>query len=315
MKETIIMPTLKGIYNEEYFKSGQIKACMVQEMNTITTPYGDLVPLYNYEDDRRKYLPAIEFHKNGQIKSIHLHSQSVIKTSIGAIPAELITFYEDGSLRRIFPVNGKVTGYWGEENEIELVDATSLDFNFCNFNNRFMSFLFYPKGQLKAVTLWSDDELQITTSVGEIIGRIGFNVYPNGSLKSLEPKFPTLIETPIGKIVAYDPTALGIHSDTNSLNFYKDGSLESLKTTENVIKIYRNCTLIDSIKPLLVPSQIDIDEMDLMPMTIEFTPDFVTINGDKNATYKLSEVEIEINTFETHVTGGCSACSSCSGCI
>ena len=38
----------------------------------------------------------------------------------------LITFYENGNIRRIFPLYGQINGYWTEENEYELAEEITL---------------------------------------------------------------------------------------------------------------------------------------------------------------------------------------------
>ena len=40
--------------------------------------------------------------------------------------AELVTFHADGSLRRVFPLNGKLSGYWTEADEGALAKAMEL---------------------------------------------------------------------------------------------------------------------------------------------------------------------------------------------
>ena len=47
-----------------------------------------------------------EYYDNGGIKSIYAQEPVKIKTSIGIIKAEFITFYESGAIKRIFPVYG-----------------------------------------------------------------------------------------------------------------------------------------------------------------------------------------------------------------
>ena len=60
------------------------------------------------------------FHESGRLKCLPLETQTIVATPAGDIPAEMLTFHPDGSLSRIFPLNGKLSGYWSQDDEAKL---------------------------------------------------------------------------------------------------------------------------------------------------------------------------------------------------
>jgi hypothetical protein len=52
-------------------------------------------------------------------------------------------------------------------------------------------------------------------------------------LESLEPSEPMGIQTPIGVIIAFDPNAVGINADSNSLVFNKNGNVTAITTVHD----------------------------------------------------------------------------------
>ena len=43
----------------------------------------------------------------------------MLKLPAGDYQAELITFYEDGNVKRVFPLYGQISAYWSVEEEME----------------------------------------------------------------------------------------------------------------------------------------------------------------------------------------------------
>ena len=86
-------------------------------MQTISTQYGDLIPQYTDDDLRKREILPVEYHPSGALKAVPLETQTIIATPAGDIPAELISFHENGTISRIFPLNGKLSGYWSQEDE------------------------------------------------------------------------------------------------------------------------------------------------------------------------------------------------------
>ena len=102
---------LKGIEDAEYYYDGSLKACRLCKRNFLNTNIGMLVPQYESRDERRKIIGALEFYPNGNLMSIALDKAISVKTTLGALPAEKILFYENENIKRIFPLNGKLSGY------------------------------------------------------------------------------------------------------------------------------------------------------------------------------------------------------------
>ncbi len=305
---------LEGVSSVELYVNGKVKECSVDRHNELNTPVGILVPQYKDEGLRNKYIKSLSFYESGSLKKMALHEQSLIKTSIGALKAELITFYESGSIKRLFPLNGKITGYWTEENEYELATSQEFKFPFGNFKKKVINILFYDTGNIKSITFWPKELLTLNTPAGKSGIRYGMGIYPDGKLKSCEPAYPVTIDTPIGKISAFDINASGISGDINSLNFYEDGSIKSVITSTDSIEMEsRNGEKI-AFKPGLRQSMLDDNGMDILPLKIEFYEDKIRINNNGKNVYETAAYTFTVKNNTLKATNKCSDCSSCTGC-
>ena len=112
---------LKGVIGIETYSTGAIMSCKVTEKNILKTKLGELIPQFENKEERRKITGTLEFYENGDLKAISLDDKISIWTTVGLIPAEKIIFYPGDKIKRIFPLNGKLSGYWTEENEYGLV--------------------------------------------------------------------------------------------------------------------------------------------------------------------------------------------------
>lgn len=308
---------INGVVNFESYDDGAIKSCILKEYNLIETKCGSVVPQYNvvgYGERQKKYRSSMAFFPNGQIKSVALENQMPIQTPIGIYPAELVTFYKDGSLNRIFPLNGKIDGFWSEENEGEKAEKYAFEFSFGKFEAKIIGMHFYPSGALKSVTLWPGEQIILQSNNKDIPVRIGFSLYENGVLKSIEPASPTKINTVIGDIIAYDIDALGIHADENSVNFDSEGQLVSVKSTHSGIKVMDQMGKTTRIEPQEVESIIDEAEMVIVPIKIVFEEKNITISEEQSWTFDKSSHEFSIFKYEMLQASPCSSCSSCSSC-
>ncbi|TCT16764.1 hypothetical protein EDC18_10159 [Natranaerovirga pectinivora] len=304
---------LNGIVSSQLYDNGQVKECRLNQYNTITTQFGTLIPHYTEDEVRRKYIKALSFFQDGNVKSISLEEQIIVNTSIGLIKAEYMSFYEEGALKRIFPLNGKLTGYWTEENEYELADENNFNFSFGSFNTKIIGILFYPSGEVKSLTFWPRELVMVETSIGTIAVRIGISLYENGALKSCEPSMPIRVVTPIGNILAYDINAVGINGDDNSLKFNEDGSVKSLVcSTDEIEAISKKAGEKIIVRPNLTPNMFDYDAMDVIPFTIYFYEDKITIQDNKKEyDFQLEEWEFTIKNNVQKPISKCSDCSSC----
>jgi hypothetical protein len=66
-----------------------------------------LIPFYGEDSLRRKYKASVTFYGNRALKAVSLDAQQEVLTPIGEMPAELVTFYDTGELKRVFPLDGK----------------------------------------------------------------------------------------------------------------------------------------------------------------------------------------------------------------
>lgn len=291
--------TKYGILNDAivagYYSTGEPEAYKVEEYSELKFLGYNLVPLHGFVDERRKEFPSVKVFANGNLKSISLNDLTEIKTTLGVFEAEKITFYEDGQINRLFLLDGKLSGYWTEDDEYNLAKTQKFDFDFSSFEAKVMSLHFYKTGELKSFSLWPKERIQINVGDYNFIGRIGASLYKSGKLKSCEPFRPIAIDTPIGNIEAYDINAVGIHGDSNSLNFYEDGNIKSLVTGINTITVYtpEGDSIIHSPKKIMLYSNSDV--MDTITLKIEFNDNVIIIDNEYK--YDLQKNKFEVKRF------------------
>jgi hypothetical protein len=305
---------LKGISTVENYLNGQVKECILNEPNILPTKLGDLTPQFSNEGVRRKYIKSVSFYENGNLKSISLDNQEMIPTSIGMMPAELVTFHDNGNLKRLFPLNGKITGYWTEENEFELANEQEFKLSFVNFKKKIINILFYETGEIKSITLWPKEKIKLETKVGKFAAHIGISVYKTGNLKSCEPAFPTPVETPIGTITAYDVNASGINGDINSLLFNEDGSIKSLLTSTDSVEVVDTCNKSVILMPGLKPSLLNEGGMDILPMKIEFCEDKIIIDNGIEHVFEKEQYQFIVKANNLKLENQCGDCAGCTAC-
>lgn len=69
-------------------------------MDKVKTRYGDLTPYSGASDYRKKYRTAVDHYSSGQLRSVYLEEPEVLDYPAGSFQTELITFYEDGSVKK-----------------------------------------------------------------------------------------------------------------------------------------------------------------------------------------------------------------------
>jgi len=309
---TVETSGIKGITSFTTYDGGELKECKLEEYNVINTKYGGLVPQYGDPGIRKKQLRVLSFYKSGKIKSISLEQQTEINTPIGTFPAEMVTFFEDGSINSLFPLNGQISAFWSEEEEGALVQSFDFTFPFGKFSAKIIGLRFYQDGKVRSLILWPNEEIIIDTPAGKMPVRIGFKLFEGGSIESVEPAKPVNVKTPLGSINAYDADALGIDADKNSLRFDRTGRLISLVTFD-IITVRKNNGEKEIIYPKLRPGLTD--EFEKVPIKMVFDNDTVSIDdGTTKADYKISECTFLImrgNYTEAKICGDCSSCSGC----
>ena len=310
---TVEMSGIKGITSFTTYDEGELKECKLADYNLISTKYGDFVPQYGDPGIRKKQLKSVSFYKSGKIKSIYLEQQTEIDTSIGKFPAELITFFEDGSLNSLFPLNGQISGFWSEEDESALAQEFKFTFPFGNFSAKMIGLRFYPSGNVRSLILWPKERITIDTPAGKIPVRIGFKLFEDGSIESAEPAVPIPVKTPIGSINAYDANAVGIDADKNSLRFDRNGRLTSLATFDIIMARKSNGekrVVFPKLKPGLV------EEYEKVSVKLFFGDDTLTIDdGTRSTDYRISDSTFKITGGDYTEAKTCGDCSNCKGCM
>ncbi len=237
----------------------------------VDTPCGPLVPRAGEGTGRSRTGNPVARYKNGAIKSIALESQTIVPTPLGPLPAEALTFYENGALKRVFPLNGKISGFWTEENERALTRELDVALPIGRVAKRFICFHFYPDGRVRSVTLWPGERVDVTTPCGRLSARVGIAFYASGAVRSLEPASEQPVRTPIGWMTAYDGSASGITGDENSLAFREDGTLVTLATCSCAVTV----TAADGTRKTYTPV-LRCDEP--VPVRLSFTDGRVVFN-------------------------------------
>jgi antitoxin component YwqK of YwqJK toxin-antitoxin module len=304
---------LKGIASAEYHENGILKRCILKQKNAISIPCGIFIPQYKDDGKRKKLMKSMTFYESGNIASMVLQDPLSVNTRLGSLPAEMITFYESGTVKRIFPVFGSISAFWTEDDEYNISPELQINLPFDVFKGKVINITLYENGELKSITLWPKDTILIKTHAGEIQTRIGFCLYPDGKIKSVEPYSALNVNTPIGKVLAFDPDALGIDGESNSLVFSENGSVKSLLTS--MVKITVFCRDGKEIvhKPSFKRSYYFDDKLAVVPMKISFFDGCVCFSKRKSeksdAEYKISECSFRIDDF---VTKDChNTCDEC----
>lgn len=300
---------IRGYQNLEKHASGNPASLIFTERVEIETPVGIIVPQYSVDDHGRQILKPVYFYDNGNIKKAPLQEAAYIETKYGKLSSELVMFYNDELLKKLFPLNGKLSGYWGEKDEYNLAEDLQLQLPCGTISAKIINIAFYKNGDIKSITLWPQETIEAKTPSGIMSVRIGISFYEDGSVKSVEPADPYDVETKIGKILAYDNDPEGIMGDINSLQFDSEGEVTSLSTTYNSI-IVKNASgeelmYTPSEKESLCSEQVAIT----VPLQIEFINGKVRFNKSFSDEYDLSECLFEVIKYEKKAADPSYECS------
>ena len=273
-------------------------------MNTLrrvySTEVGELVGQHSTDDLRRKTLQPVQTYANGTVKSLPLEERTPIFTPLGIIEAEMVTFYESGRLKRVFPLNGKLSGYWSQEDEARLADPVTIDTPAGTINAKVISLCFFEDGSLRSLTLWPGETLSVETPVGRVEARVGISFSPTGRIRSLEPAEPTPVQTRIGMITAFDSDAVGINGDLNSLVFDNDGQIAALSTTLSMINARHHSGGEFVFAPECRESLCSESEREIVPMRILFNGQGIEISltpESEPAVIEFADYEIRSAAF------------------
>jgi len=217
-------------HKSERYPSGNPHRCSPSSDCLISTSVGVLKPISEPDYPRRPDIRAVEFHDTGHPARVAIQATTV-STPVGELPAELILFYTDGSLRRLFPLDGHPDGvFWDEAKELHLAPTLTLPSPIGLLSARFLAIAFFPNGKLRGLTLWPRERLVVKTPAGAFWIRSGISFHDDGSLESVEPHETVRVDTPLGVLSAYDPSPIGIAGDRNSLGWTPAGALHRLVT-------------------------------------------------------------------------------------
>lgn len=273
-------------------------------MNTLSRIYsteaGELLAQHSTDDLRRKTLQPVSMYSNGKVKSLPLEDRTPVFTPVGIIEAEMVTFYKSGKLKRVFPLNGTLSGYWTQEDEGKLADPLTLETPVGPLCVKVISLCFYETGTLRSITFWPGEEPIVQTPAGPVRTRIGISFSPEGRIRSLEPAEPTPLQTSIGKITAYDSDAVGINGDSNSLVFDDEGRVAAMSSTLNMITARHYSGAEFVFVPELRDSLCSESEREIVPMRMIFDEQGIEISlrpYSEPSYVDFAEYEISVTPF------------------
>ncbi len=296
---------IENYVNLEMHDSATPASLLLASYMEIPTSCGTLVPQYQVQDQGRQQHKPVLFYENGNLRRVPLQDQVQVETKYGAFPAELLMFYEDGALKRLFPLNGKLSGYWSEKNEYGLAEVHTVNLPCGEISAKMINLGFYASGAIRSLTFWPGEIVPISCGLGTIEVRTGIAFYEDGGIRSLEPAIPTAVETPIGTLQAFDNDPEGICGDVNSLRFDQTGDLCALCTISDRIIVTTASGDSRTYQPSEKPSMCsDLVKMAL-PLLVEFIDGQVRFNNSKR-----DEYDVAACSFEIHVYAGQTALPS-----
>ncbi|KAF1077102.1 hypothetical protein [Halodesulfovibrio sp. MK-HDV] len=301
--------------NIELYENGSVAACSIVAPCIVETQAGKLTPQYSTDDLRKKTLQAVSFYRSGALRSLPLETQSPVLTPIGEIAAELVTFYESGAVKRVFPLNGKLSGYWGEDDEMSLSENLTIEIAGSNLTARCINISFYEHGSVESITLWPKENVLLKTPIGEMQIRTGIKFSHTGKILSVEPAVPTSVETSIGKVTAYDNDVVGIIGDNNSLVFSENGDLRSITTMHTKVVATALNGKKSEVSPATRESLCGNEDKEFVPMVIEFLSKGIRVTtepGGSSRTFSYDEYDITSQTYHSELETALGLASSCS---
>jgi len=254
----------------ERYAEGGVMSCTPGAEVLLQTACGALTPQFTTDDLRRRTVQAISFHPTGTLRALPLERPTCVATPAGEILAELVTFHPDGSLCRVFPLNGKLSGMWTQEDEGRLARPVRVQTPLGVIEKRLIGLYFNPAGRLLSLTLWPGETLDVPTPQGTLAARVGVAFRPDGTLRSLEPAKPQPVTTQAGRVMAYDLDAIGICGDANSLEFSTEGDVVRVRT--NLSRVVAEGTQGDQLvfEPELRESLCGDGDREITPLQMEF---------------------------------------------
>lgn len=304
-----------GVESYSCYQNGELEGVKLAERNILVTHLGELVPAYT-ETHRRKNKFSVEFYKTGTLRQIALNEVQDVSTPLGDLPAELVNFYYTGELRRVFPLDGQISGMWTEQEERALAIPITFDLPFAEFTAAVVEVAFHKEGTIRSITLFPGETVPVNTTFGEVKTRIGFSLYETGQLRSVEPSVPVVVQTPIGEFTAFDPNAPGVIAELNSLEFDEDGALVSLITIHNSVTVKTADRQIFKFSPRDITNPLDGESKitEGLKISFDFSTNMVTFIEHIDGTdFPLYDSEFTVSPYTPSVfkcpSADCSGCS------
>lgn len=296
--ETVMTPygALNDVHVLSRWPDGAPQDCRLLAEDTVPTPQGWLVPLYEAEDVRRSSGKSFGLYPNGMWRSLELQAQTTVKTPLGDLPAEWLAWHENGALKRILLRKGKLSGYWTEQDERKLASTISIDLHGQHVEARVQGLRFYPSGALESVTFWPGETLRLSTPLGPLPVRFGCAFYENGALRSCEPARPATVLTPMGEIAAFDPAASAICGDTNSLCFAEDGTVSGLITATATLHWVEG-EKEKRMSPRMEPDQLTMLRTVVVPLQLTFEADGQVLMDDGQRRARAKAEALSVTSF------------------
>lgn len=325
-EQNSIIQTPYGIFGAvtwaSYFPNTQRPSALkFSDKNIIVTHAGELVLFYGPMDHRRKDKPAVTFYEeNGMVQSVSLQEQQELLTPVGELPGEFISFYESGEVKNILILDGRISGFWSEEEEKELNVPLTFEFDFASFTAYVSGIMFYRSGAVRSMTLFPGEQIDIRIGQKKSVpARYGFSLYESGALKSFEPASSAALSTPIGVIHAYDLNANGVTGDINSLGFTEDGKVRHAAVSSDQIAMFpSDGSPAEYFTPAEIIHTDDGEEQSIVPLLLDFDYGLNTVavtSREKQKTFSIDDASWKIVPLAHE--GFCTpdACASCSlGC-
>jgi len=261
----------------ECYPRGSLRAVIPSEGTVIITPHGAFIPRCEATDERTKTGASLEFYPDGALRSIILEKRTLVATPAGEVLAEQILFHPDGGLKRVFPLCGRTSAYWTQEDEAGLLTPFGVSTPTGRITAKFLSLAFDARGALRSLTLFPGQVVDLATPVGTVPVRIGAAFYPDGALRSVEPGRPTEVPTPAGRVLAFDPDATGITGDVNSLQFDPSGRLTHVATVRTRLTIRNHAGCDQDVLPAFRESLCGNSETEPVAMSVSFEPGRVVV--------------------------------------
>ena len=203
----------------------------------VKTKYGCFTACSDASDLRKKYRTPVENYPDGTVRSIYLQEPEEVTLPEGVFQAELMTFYEDGNIKRLFPLYGQLSSYWGVEDEVKNAPEYVFTINGQNISIRPQCIYFYPSGKIRSITLWPVDTITVNTPVGTVTSKLGIEVYEDKTIRRIEPAFGTVLSTRYGDARPFMVRKHMMHAEDASMRFDTEGNLISFATLQTKVEV------------------------------------------------------------------------------